>query len=420
MVRLLILADDFTGALDTGIQLVKGGAAVSVATDLNIRFDTIDPEIQVIVVDTETRHLSADRARGIVRDITSRAVTAGIGTVYKKTDSALRGNIGAELEGALEGAGADKLSFIPAFPKLGRITCGGSYYFDGVPIHETVFGKDPFEPVLSSYVPDIIRVQSEMPVVLVCRQEEMPDTGNRKSIILFDTHNEEDLAAVAKRIRKANASSVLAGCAGFAAYLPEILELERRPSPVYTPTSGLLAVSGSLNPITLRQIKAARESGFDIITAAPELKSEQNTEQNAGGILLNAEDDAFLDGAAERYNKNRRLLVTSVNPDISANMPFVCSDIERRAIANSLGRLVSRLLERGLRCSVMATGGDTLLGVLNSLDCKNIMPLHEIETGVVLSQAETAGGKLFFVSKSGGIGTEHVFKRAADFVDKIY
>ena len=56
MLRLLMIADDFTGALDTGVQLAAHGIPTQVVVgqaDLSACSST------VLVVDTETRHLSA-------------------------------------------------------------------------------------------------------------------------------------------------------------------------------------------------------------------------------------------------------------------------------------------------------------------------------------------------------------------------
>ena len=39
MIRLLIIADDFTGALDTGVQMAGCGAVTKVTTDALCRFE---------------------------------------------------------------------------------------------------------------------------------------------------------------------------------------------------------------------------------------------------------------------------------------------------------------------------------------------------------------------------------------------
>lgn len=44
------------------------------------------------------------------------------------------------------------LAFLPAFPEMHRIVKNGVSYIDGMPITESVFGQDPFEPVTCSRV----------------------------------------------------------------------------------------------------------------------------------------------------------------------------------------------------------------------------------------------------------------------------
>ena len=147
MVKLLIIADDFTGALDTGVQFAARGAATRVITDPAFAFAGAEPGLQVLVLDAETRHVAPEQAYAVVRQTTERALAANVECIYKKTDSALRGNIGAELAAVMDAAGADRLPFIPAFPKTHRTTKDGVHLIDGVPVAQSVFGQDPFEPV---------------------------------------------------------------------------------------------------------------------------------------------------------------------------------------------------------------------------------------------------------------------------------
>ena len=140
MLRLLMIADDFTGALDTGVQLAAHGIPTQVVVgqaDLSACSST------VLVVDTETRHLSAAKAAEAVARLTRSAVENGVGCIYKKTDSALRGNIGAELAALLKASGARNLPFLPAFPQIGRTTKKGVHYIDGVPVTKAPSASTP-------------------------------------------------------------------------------------------------------------------------------------------------------------------------------------------------------------------------------------------------------------------------------------
>jgi uncharacterized protein YgbK (DUF1537 family) len=79
-------------------------------------------ETTVLVIDAETRHVSPDQAYRKVFAVAKDAREAGIPYIYKKTDSALRGNIGSELEAAYRAAGEPFLSFVPALPQMRRQT----------------------------------------------------------------------------------------------------------------------------------------------------------------------------------------------------------------------------------------------------------------------------------------------------------
>ena len=153
MATLLIIADDFTGALDTGVQFAAEGAITRVVTNSGYDLRRLDPTVQVLVMDAETRHLSSSAAYEIVYDITDRAIKHGIPYIYKKTDSALRGNIGSELAAVLHASKAERLSFFPSLTKMGRCTKNGTLYIDGLPVEESVFGRDPFEPITCYHVP---------------------------------------------------------------------------------------------------------------------------------------------------------------------------------------------------------------------------------------------------------------------------
>ena len=172
MVKLLMIADDFTGALDAGIQFAKRGIDTQIFTGRELRKKDISDTAQVLVVDSETRPLAGDEAYQIVKRITENAVKLEIPFILKKTDSALRGNVGAELDAVMDGANEKQIYFIPAFPDINRITRKGIHYIDGELLENSAFGKDPFEPVKYSYIPDLLAVQSRSQVISIGKEDE--------------------------------------------------------------------------------------------------------------------------------------------------------------------------------------------------------------------------------------------------------
>ena len=155
MVKLLILADDFTGALDTGVQFSGKGIRTQVV--VSSHWVEPDSDCDVMVIDMETRHVPKEKAYEIVYDVCQQAVKYGIRCFYKKTDSALRGNVGSELQAAVDAVSGKNIVFVPAFPAMRRITVDGVHYIDGIPVKESVFGQDPFEPVMYDRVDELLR-----------------------------------------------------------------------------------------------------------------------------------------------------------------------------------------------------------------------------------------------------------------------
>ena len=107
-----MIADDFTGALDAGVQFAKKGFSTKVmvySKDITVKAEDTD----VLVVDAETRHKQPLEAYRTILQIVKPAAESGVSYFFKKTDSALRGNIGAELTAMLDATGRTLLNFVP-------------------------------------------------------------------------------------------------------------------------------------------------------------------------------------------------------------------------------------------------------------------------------------------------------------------
>ena len=87
-VKYLVLADDYTGALDTGLQLRQQGLPTKVITcESGQAADYFsDSSVPVLVINTNTRHKTPEESYLIVRNICRIAVMNHIHLIYKKTD----------------------------------------------------------------------------------------------------------------------------------------------------------------------------------------------------------------------------------------------------------------------------------------------------------------------------------------------
>lgn len=416
MSLLLIIADDFTGALDTGVQFAAHGISTRVVVDSHADFAAHTS--QVLVVDTETRHLPASEAADIVADLAKRAVRAGVSYIYKKTDSALRGNIGAELSAVLRASGCKRLPFLPAFPQTGRVTKGGVHYIDGVPVTESPFGADPFEPVRHSAVTELIGEQSDVPAEsfhALLPEEEVPKA---EGILVFDAENADELYATGQRLLKETEGTgrpvILAGCAGFGAVLPRLLGLAcgaPRQLPKLNPR--LLVVCGSVNPITLTQLDRAERAGFSRLRLAPRQKL-------VPGYWETDEGRQELQRIEELLAKNPLFIIETNDPggnqptaDYAARLGISLETLRVR-IAGSLGSLVGKLFTSPSLGTLLLTGGDTLLQCMNCVGVNELEPVCELERGVVLARFTYCGCTRYVITKSGGFGQENLLIELAE------
>lgn len=410
MVKLLVIADDFTGALDTGVQFAASGAETRVVTNIEYDFSRTGREVQVLVLVAETRHVKWEEAYRMVYGIAKRACESGIPYLYKKTDSALRGNIGSELKAVLDAAGKHTLHFLPAFPRMNRVTRNGIHYIDGSPVHESVFGKDPFEPVTCSYIPDMMR--GEVPVTVV---ESMDGWERQNGVMVYDASTDEELMSIGSFLKEKGELGLTAGCAGFAAVLPQLLGLSGKRRERISLDKKLLVACGSVNPITVRQLDYAERAGMKRIRLTPEQKLEKDYLESEEG------NRALEEWTKTALEEECCIFDTNDLPGCRAACEYAGShglslDELRVRIADTLGRVVEHLVRAGVKSTMLLTGGDTLMGFMRHIGCDEIVPVCEMAPGTVLSQVDIDGRTYSIISKSGGFGEE---KLIAELAEKI-
>lgn len=123
--RLAIIADDLTGALDAAAVFAGSGACVRVA----VRPSALSAALigaDVVAVSTNSRDLGPEVAAQAVAGVLA-GLPPGI-RLFKKVDSRLKGAVAAELAAF----GPVPLLMVPALPEFGRVVRGGAVIGHGV------------------------------------------------------------------------------------------------------------------------------------------------------------------------------------------------------------------------------------------------------------------------------------------------
>lgn len=404
MANLLILADDFTGAMDTVIQFAKRGIPSKVGTDAASLIASAR-NAEVLMVDTETRHSTPEEAYAKVYREARAGREAGIPFLYKKTDSALRGNVGAELSAALAAWESASLPFVPAYPVMGRTTENGIQFINGVPVAQSEFSKDLYSPVQCSDVICLLRRQSSLPVI---RQgEKRPD---KPFLEVLDARTDCDLLTIANSLRDENRVSVMAGCAGLAAVLPDVLGLVSGTPDTIQGSGKLLVLCGSMHSVTKEQVRYAVKEGFVRVKLTPAVK--------LGVKGAHVKKNALVARIAAMCRSDISVIVDS-NDDGKETMSYATAhgmtpSQVREAISRSMGTIGADLVKAGVDRTLLITGGDTLKGFISATENCSLDPVVDILPGVVRAWLEMDGRRLDIMTKSGGFGDQQLFVSVAE------
>lgn len=416
MFKVIIVADDFTGSNDTGVQLAKFGY-LSVTLTEKSGIEKYEDLVDALVIDTESRVLPPFKAYEILKQVSSIISRYQDAVVYKKIDSTLRGNIGVELKALREVLKPEITVFAPAFPKNGRTTRNGIHYLKGVPVDKTELARDPRNPVATSDVQKLLEESLGVQVRLK-RLEEirenlkgslLEDLG-KWDVFAFDAETEEDLLKIAEAVLYLEKKVLWVGSAGLAEALMACLEKRKR-------EDGVLVVAGSVSQVTRRQvIRASEESHValikvDVKKALTDPHNELRRVFTRAVEMLKDSKDVIIVSALEEKDVTDAL-------EVGKSLGFSSADTSE-ALARFLGDAVHEVVKRRRPAGMVLTGGDTAIHVVKRLAATGCRINSELEPGIpelVLIGGTADGVKV--VTKAGAFGNDESIVKAVKFLKK--
>lgn len=410
--RVLIVADDLTGANDSAVQFASFGAKAITLLDLTSREEiaNLRSRFQVLSLSTESRNVGTRGADAAVRRLLPDALVGFEPDIlFKKIDSTLRGNIEAELQACESVVGQKRgipIVLTPAYPSNGRAVCGGYVLVHGVPLARTFAGRDFLAPVKSSRVSDVFlewhdRV-GELGLAafeggegaLRRSLEELSAAG--KDLILVDALDQEDLNKLVSVAAPLFSRAIWAGSAGLSEALAGYLAgsavapvLESVPEPAAgRPKRDVLILYGSLNPASSDQVDCARQKGSCQVIYAP-----------------NSLDVDETSVALSRHEGSVAVVSAHVNTagtpeETSVRVKAYFAEVARKAVVS--GRFSSMVL----------SGGDVGRAVLAALRASAVTVEAEIIPGVVFSRVyDGLAAGMGVVTKAGGFGDREALSK---------
>ena len=400
MIHLAVIADDLTGAADTAIQFRRVSAPLLLVSHRHLSDLGLQDSGAGLGVYTDSRHLSLADAAARVRQAGLSVKKLAASLIYKKIDSCLRGNIGAEVEALLGVLGSPCAFIVPAHPAQGRTTLHDIHFVRGVPLAASEVAHDPICPIRDSQPSRLIALQSRFPVGRIdvteldgglARLQEATDNLLRQGrrLIVFDAASQQHLDNIAQLARDHFPGALLTGSAGLALALARRLPARKELLPPGRSLAGhrVLCVCGSGSGVLGEQVEA-------LVQQAGVPRQVLNPGLPAGGR-------AGLAGPGVDWSAGAMILQLAPLAALDSNVSRVSTELASRALAAA----ASEAIRRHRPDVLFLCGGDTAAQVLDAVGATGVWLQSEILPGLV--QGKIRGGDcdgLAVVTKPGAFG----------------
>jgi len=391
MRRLGVIADDLTGAMDTGLQFSKRGLETMVAMSWRQL-----PDAEVLIVDTDSRDAQAAEARE--RVLAAARLLSGR-TIYKKVDSTMRGNVGSELAALHDALHPRCVVVAPAYPEAGRTTLGGRQRVGGKPLDLTFFAHDPRWPMRESHLPTLLTQQAgrqvgHIELSQVARGTEVLISALQSTLeplLVVDAVEQGHLRTIARALVALGDGWLPCGSAGLAEEWVQALGVhgDATLAGPKTTAAPVLVVAASRNEVTVAQLRRAIEER-DLPKMEVDARRCRELNEELGRLSA-----ACL---AEIEMGHDVVLTASFSPFVSG---------AGRAVAQALAGAAVRVARQRRLGGLLLTGGDVAVATCRALGVEGIRIVDEVQPGVPAGQL--VGGAYdgtWVVTKAGGFGDD--------------
>ena len=348
--HLAVVADDLTGAADAAAPFAVHGLRVSVALS-----GPPAPDAEVLALLTDNRWRPPDEAAARMRSAVGQVREWDPQMLFVKIDSVLRGQVRADVSGALSAWPASGAVATPAFPAQGRTVRDGVLLVHGRPAVDRV----------AEHFPDGVRV--------------------------VDAETHDDLVAVARGI--VQSGSLAVGSGGLARALAGVIVDPRgadRTPPPGPGVQGVLVVAGSPHPVTRDQVAELEAAGAEVVPDGPDAVAA-TTKALTGG--------------------RRVVLTCRPDDDVAPEGPAAA------ALAARLARTAVAVVDAVPSVGLVLTGGTTALAVATALGASELRLSAEVAEGLPRGELVARERRVPVVTKSGGFGARDALRRAAQALE---
>lgn len=427
MSRVVIVADDLTGANAAGVLLARHG--FKAATFLNPAKYNVEEilDFDIITISTDSRAIQKEQAYSRVKSVIEFFKNKEIRLFSKRIDSTLRGNIGTEITAMLDTLESDAYAIVvPSFPASGRICVGGYLMVNQVPLEKTDAAKDHITPVLTSKAVDLFEGQIRQKLGFVALDKVIKGVGSIEKaiigeinggnkIIVVDASTNEDICEIAKAVKNLGINAIAVDPGPFTAYLArEYLKIPRS-----EPKPKVMLAVGSVSNLSRKQLDVLKSECLSFITEVDTLKliheATREEEINLSVNKLLKEIDKYdVIGISTSCTKNDILNIRDI-----ANELKITEDEVSQSISDGIAAITEAVLKKSdsMIGALFTSGGDVTVAVCKALGSSGIEIKDEVLPLAVYGRIMKGSyDNMHIVTKGGLIGDDKAILKCVEYL----
>lgn len=415
MIKLGVIADDFTGATDIASFLVNNGLPT-------VQLNGVPPsdfkvETQAVVISLKSRSCPAEQAVADSLKALTWLQQQGCQQFYFKYcstfDSTAKGNIGPVTDALLEQLGETQTIISPALPVNGRTVYQGHLFVMDQLLSESGMRHHPVTPMTDSNLMRVMEQQAAGRCGLVPyavmdqgaeavkqRLTQLKEQGVR--YVVLDTLNEQHLLTQGEALRDMKLVTGGSGLAiGLARQWAEPATQTGSATEAGKPQSGAgVVLSGSCSVMTNKQVaQYLKQAAGRAIDVARSLQGDESYVQELVDWVKSHRGDALAP-----------LLYATSSPDELAQIQQRWgAEASSQAVEKLFAAVARQLQQDGFQRFIIA-GGETSSIVVQTLGIHAFHIGPSISPGVPWVRSTTH--PLSLALKSGNFGDEDFFARA--------
>lgn len=412
------VADDFTGASDAASFLANQGLKTVLFNGIP-RSPAAVRDCAAVVIALKTRSIPARQAAEETLAALNWLRSQGAEQLYIKYcstfDSTPQGNIGPDIDIALEQLGLPYTVICPALPVNGRLVKDGVLIVDGKPIAEGHMANHPLNPIWASELAELMRPQGKYPCLNINAGLLRQPAEHIRSVVrefgaqhphFYVIPDYADDADGRKIAEVFGGDPLLTGGSGLLEHLANRFKEQydcAAGQALPTPVSGKgILLSGSCSNATAAQCRRYAASGPSIPLYPARIAGGEQTEQRLWAQIAQADRPvlAYSAGATDQSSR--------VYPDAQS------AERAAKLLEDTISTLALRARDAGYT-KIIVAGGETSGAVALKLGYDAFYIGESVAPGVPV-MIPVQDQTVRIVLKSGNFGQEDFFARALNMV----